>query len=230
MKGAGYPVRSKVSLVVDPHLSIMGYAKKDGNVHCVVVAGWALDSEMLGGLVLHELAHVYHTERGTPSHSHDAIEQVLTAMAERDGLNGREREYLLESFNHLQNVMVDDIVFEAMSQKELAMTQEFFAGWVSERPTGNPVLDAALLCRNAFAVASLKRRNLYESKSDMDEKSRRFVSALGERFEKAFVELETILEKTKPDLSESQFRRTLASYLETVLSLMRERGELEDLR
>ena len=60
MKSAGYHISAKVSILVDPNLSIMGYARKDGRTHYVVVAGWALDSQMLGGLVLHELSHVYH--------------------------------------------------------------------------------------------------------------------------------------------------------------------------
>ncbi len=230
MRSAGYGIDAKVSLVVDPDLSIMGYARKDGATHFVVVAGWALDSQMLGGLVLHELSHVYHTEKGTPSHRHEIIEKVLAKISERDGLNEREREYLLDCFNHLQNIIVDDIVFQAMSQKELAMTQRFFAGWVSERPTGDPILDAALLCRNAFAVASLKRRKLYELNGDMDTRNSEFISTLGEKSEKTYKELETLLLNAKSGLSETQFRRLLSSYLEKVLSLMREWKGFEDLR
>ena len=230
MKSAGYGIDARVSLVVDPNLSIMGYARRDGSAHCIVVAGWALDSQMLGGLVLHELSHVYHTEKGTASHKHEIIERVLVNISERDGLNEREREYLLDCFNHLQNIIVDDIVFEAMSQKELAMTQQFFAGWVTERPTGDSMLDAALLCRNAFAVASLKRRKLYERNGEMDKRNSRFVSALGKKSEKTFEELETLLENAKPGLSQTQFRRLLSTYLEKVLGLMRERKGFEDLR
>lgn len=77
MAQAGYPVTARVTLQVDPTLQFMGYAKHEGGQHVIVVAGWALDSEMLGGLLLHELARIYHTERQTPSHQSDLIHEVL---------------------------------------------------------------------------------------------------------------------------------------------------------
>ena len=126
--------------------------------------------------------------------------------------------------------MVDDIVFAAMSGKELAMTQRFFAGWVSQHATGDPILDAALLCRNAFAIASLKRRGLYERNGEMDSMNRDFISALGKRSEKAFMDMEALLQNAKPDLSAAEFRLLLSTYLDMVLSLMRERTGFEDLR
>ena len=57
-------------------------------------------------------------------------------------------------------MLVDDIVFEVMDEKEHGMVKHFFAEWISDRPSGDPVTDATLLCRNAFAVASLRRRKL----------------------------------------------------------------------
>jgi len=35
---AGYPVRSKVRLLVDPNLDIMGYASEEGGIQHVVIA------------------------------------------------------------------------------------------------------------------------------------------------------------------------------------------------
>jgi len=230
MKGKGYIVRSPVSLTVDSKLAIMGYAKKEGQSHRIVISEWALDSEMLGGLVLHELAHIYFTERGACSHDGQILDSVLDSMKEKEGLRARETEYLIDAFNHLQNILVDDIVFAVMEEKEIDMAKRFFSEWVSERPTGDPVLDAAMLSRNAFAVASLKRRKLFEAGGDMFFKNRGFVTALGQRSELEFEWIEGFLEGSRAEWDNTEFRSSIEEYFDRILSLMRSSSRLEDLR
>lgn len=230
MRNKGYVVRSPVSLSVDSKLAIMGYARKEGRSHRIIISEWALDSEMLGGLVLHELAHVYFTERGAHSHDGQVLEEILEAFKEREGIRAKETEYLIDSFNHLQNILVDDIVFAVMDEKELEMATRFFSEWVSDRPSGDPVLDAALLSRNAFAVASLKRRKLFDRGNDMFFRNKGFLTALGQRSEKEFEWIEGFLENSKPDWDREQFRGAIQEYFDRMLSLMRSSSRLEDLR
>ncbi len=230
MKQKGYVVRSRVTLNVEPNLAIMGYARKDGDVHKIMISEWALDSEMLGGLVLHELAHVYFSERGACSHDSAALEEVLDELKERDGLRAKETEFLIDAFNHLQNVLVDDIVFAVMDEKEQDMAKRFFAEWVSDRPSGDPVTDAALLSRNAFAVASLKRRNLFDKEGDMYYKNQSLLSALGPKSEQEFEWTESFLEGARPDWDKQKFREALENYFDRILSIMRSSSKLDDLR
>lgn len=230
MRQKGYVVKSKVALNVEPSLAIMGYARKEGDAHRILISEWALDSEMLGGLVLHELAHVYFTEQGASSHDGGVLEEVLEDLKERDGLRAKETELLIDAFNHLQNVLVDDVVFEVMGEKERGMTKKFFAEWVSDRPSGDPVTDAGLLCRNAFAVASLKRRGEFENESDMHYRNRSFVSSMGGTSEQDFEWLEKFLEGADPSWKAERFREALESYFDRILSLMRSSSRLDDLR
>ncbi|MDG6983745.1 MAG: hypothetical protein JRN28_04270 [Nitrososphaerota archaeon] len=230
MKQKGYAVRSKVTLNVEPNLAIMGYARKEGEAHRIMISEWALDSEMLGGLVLHELSHVYFTEKGASSHDSAILEEVITELRERDGLRAKETEYLIDAFNHLQNVMVDDIVFAVMGDKEREMTKKFFAEWVSDRPTGDPVADAGLLCRNAFAIASLRRRAMFEKGSEMYYRNESFVSALGAKSKDDFDWIEGFLEKSDSEWGQERFREALETYFDRILSLMRSSSKLDDLR
>lgn len=237
MRQKGYVVRSKVTLNVEPSLAIMGYARKEGDVHKIMISDWALDSDMLGGLVLHELSHVYFTERGASSHNSKILEAVLEELKGKDGLRAKETEFLIDAFSHLQNVLVDDIVFEVMGEKELGQTKRFFAEWISEKPSGDPVTDAGLLCRNAFAVASLRRRRLadWTTRENHDDgetyyRNRSLLDALGHQAEQEFVWLEEFLEKSKPGLSESDFRASLEAYFDRMISLMRASSKLDDLR
>lgn len=230
MRGKGFAITSSVSLAIDPKLAIMGYAKKEGQAHKIVISDWALDSDMLGGLVLHELAHVYFTERGAHSHDSEALERILEEMRERDGLRGKEVEQLVDAYNHLQNILVDDVVFAVMQGKELEVAKRFFAEWVSDRPSGDPVLDASLLCRNAFAIASLRRRHLLEKENEMNYRNSGFLSAMGEFSEREFEWLEGFLESARNEWSESEFAEAMGEYLDRVLSLMRPESKLADLR
>ena len=237
MREKGYVVRSKVTLDVEPQLAIMGYAKKEGETHRIMISEWALDSEMLGGLVLHELSHVYFTERGASSHDSRILEEVLGGLKDKDGLRDKETELLVDAFNHLQNVLVDDVVFDVMEEKERSMTKRFFAEWISDRPSGDPVTDAGLLCRNAFAVASLKRRKLADwtvrgshDDSEMYYRNKSLVDALGHHADEEFDWLEGFLEKSKADLDEPTFRSSLEAYFDRILSIMRSSSKLDDLR
>lgn len=229
MREKGYVIESPVTLSVDPKLSIMGYAKREGKAHRIIISEWALDSEMLGGLVLHELAHIYFTERGAHSHDGEILEEVLEDLKEREGLRAKETEYLIDSFNHLQNILVDDIVFAVMDEKEHTLTRRFFSEWISDRPSGDPVLDAALLSRNAFAIASLKRRGLFERDNDMHYKNQGFLMAMG-RAEKDFDWIENFLETSDSAWDRLQFSRAVETYFETILTLMRSAARLDDLR
>jgi hypothetical protein len=230
MEQKGYAVRSEVSLNVEPSLAIMGYARKEGEVHKIMISEWALDSEMLGGLVLHELSHVYFAERGACSHDSATLEEVLERLKERDGLRVRETELLVDAFNHLQNVLVDDIVFEVMEEKDYDTVGKFFGEWVSDRPSGDPVTDAALLARNAFAIASLKRRNLLQQNSEMHSKNQTLLSSLGSLAEREFQWMESFLERAKPNWDRVEFREALEEYFDRILTLMRSSPELDDLR
>ena len=230
MRQRGYVVKSKVALDVEPDLAIMGYARKDGDTHRIMISEWALDSEMLGGLVLHELAHVYFTERGASSHDSRVLDAVLEELKERDGLRVKETELLIDAFNHLQNVLVDDVVFQVMGEKERGMAKRFFTEWVSDKPSGDPVTDAGLLCRNAFAVASLKRRGVFERESEMYYRNESFVSSLGGKSEQEFEWLEGFLEGADAGWEAKRFRAALESYFDKVLPLMRSSSRVDDLR
>ena len=106
MKSAGYELQNIVSIEIDPELQFMGYAKIDSDKSSIVVADWALDSDMLNGLILHELAHIYFTEINSPSHQTEIINEVMSHVVEQEGLNKLEAKSLNEGFNHLQNIIV----------------------------------------------------------------------------------------------------------------------------
>lgn len=231
---AGYPVHSKVRLLVDPKLDIMGYASEEEGIQHIVIAEWALQSEMLGGLLFHELAHIYHTEKRSPSHKFKVTNAIITEFSQREGLNERETGYLVEGFNHLQNVIVDDIVFAAMEESERRQAQRFFSGWLTESPSGYALVDASALARNAFAVASLKRQNLLNEDEpqakEMAARGRMLVKRLGKSAQEKYDAIEEFLVKADPNWDEEAFHNELVYYLDLLVTLLREKDQMEDLR
>ncbi len=234
LEKAGFQVRSKVRLLVDPKLDIMGYANETDGVQHIVIAEWALQSEMLGGLLFHELAHIYHTERRSPSHKFKVTNAIITEISQREGLNERETGYLVEGFNHLQNIIVDDIVFAVMEESERRQAQRFFSGWLTDAPSGYALVDSAALARNAFAVASLKRHGLLdENEPDAREiaaRSRTLVKALGKNAQEKHDAIEEFLVKADPKWDEETFHDRLVVYLDLLVALLREKEQMEDLR
>jgi len=231
---AGFPVRSKIRLLVDPKLDIMGYASEEEGIQHIVIAEWALQSEMLGGLLFHELAHIYHTEMHSPSHKFKLTNAIITELAQREGLNERETGYLVEGFNHLQNVVVDDIVFAAMEESERRQAQRFFSGWLTETPSGYALVDSAALVRNAFAIASLKRHDLLNEEEpdakEMAERARMLVKQLGKSAQEKYDAIEKFLVTASPSWDEETFHNKLVVFLDMLVALLREKDQMEDLR
>jgi hypothetical protein len=231
---AGYHVRSKVRLLVDPNLDIMGYASEEDGVQHIVIAEWALQSEMLGGLLFHELAHIYHTERHSPSHKFKVTNAIITEFTQREGLNERETGYLVEGFNHLQNVIVDDIVFAAMLESERRQAQRFFSGWLTEQPSGYALVDSAALARNAFAMASLKRHGLFDENEpqvrEMVTRGKMLATQLGKSAQEKYDSIEEFLVKAEAGWDEETFHNKLVFYLDLLVALLREKDQMEDLR
>lgn len=230
MREHGYDIKSEVKIVVDPKLPFMGYTKEKDGVQYVVASEWALDSEMLGGFLIHELSHVYMTEKGLPSHDTSILEDVLEEYKEQQGLSEREISYLLDCFSHLQNIIADDIVFEVMTDREKRMAERFFQSWITKRPSGDPLVDASSLVRNAFAIASLKRRGLFRENSEMDLMNKEFLSFMKEKSRAGYNAVEKLFVNVKADQDEEEFKRLLKDYFELVISIARDRPQLEDIR
>lgn len=232
MKDAGYELHNNISIEVDSDLQFMGYAKMDESNCSIVVAGWALDSDMLNGLILHELAHIYYTEINSPSHQADIINEIMNKIIEHEGLSNLEARSLNEGLNHLQNIIVDDIVFQLMNNKrERKLIQNFFVTWMSDQPTGNTLLDASLLARNAFALASLKRRNIFSDVAEqMNNKNKQFLSFYTHADKMKFEAFENFLIQFQLDDS-NDFEAELMEYSELLINFLRPNNEsLETLR
>ena len=154
------------------------------------------------------------------------LQEIIHSIIHSEGLNNAEGSFLTESFTHLQNILVDDLVFELLnSEKETKLVQEFFLTWMSDLPTGNHIVDASLLTRNAFAIASLKRRNIFLNvDKEMERRNEKFLSFYkiddtDTNNSEKFIKLETFL-ITINLKNDSDFKNILLQYFELLLNLL----------
>jgi hypothetical protein len=109
MKDAGFEVSDLLQVLVDRKLSFMGYSTRRDGKDTVVVAGRALKSGMIEGLLVHEMSHVYRTHMYHPSHDHELLRRVERYILSRDDLKSDYQVTVIqEAVNHVQDLYADE--------------------------------------------------------------------------------------------------------------------------
>ena len=151
----------------------MGCATKDASGHKIIVSRWSVSSPMIKCLLVHELCHVIRTEEKHPSHQDKLLFEIVKKYSTQNSLDEKTADALRESLTHVQDIYADDIGFP-ISRDALGIVtmEEFYENWVSETIPdiyGRDESGAlATLASNAFALGTLKRRNLLERSGELE--------------------------------------------------------------
>src|SRR5207247_10484343 len=76
MTNAGFKITDNVKVAVDPELRFMGYTMPQGKSFTIVVSGGAVGSEMLEGLLVHAMSHIYRIQTNHPLHNAAILEHA----------------------------------------------------------------------------------------------------------------------------------------------------------
>ena len=96
MRDSGFAVSGKVEVSVDVDLPFMGYSTQRAGGNVIVVAGRAVESGMIEGLLIHELCHIYRTEQKHPSHNKELLNRVGYHLLHEYELS---KDYQVKPFN-----------------------------------------------------------------------------------------------------------------------------------
>src|SRR5258706_14076011 len=96
MEDSGFPITEEIEIGVDEKLHIMGYTTEENGKPEIVVARWALQSDMLTGLLIHELSHIYRNETNHPSHNFDIHNKTIAMVLGNRKLQ-RYQEEIIQS-------------------------------------------------------------------------------------------------------------------------------------
>ena len=112
MKDAGFEISDSIQVVVDPKLPFMGYSTKRGGSDVIVISGRALASNMVEGLLVHEMSHIYRISTKHPSHNHELLNMVEKSVLEKAHLTkDYQIEIVSQAINHVQDLYADDVAF-----------------------------------------------------------------------------------------------------------------------
>ena len=157
-------------------IPIMGASTSSADGHVLHVSARAVGSEMLDGLIAHEMGHMLLTEAGHPSHDARVIERVWRTV----DLPRAGQEVYRQAYNHVQDVYADDLAFRTDLGDERAYA--FFTGWV--RNNASTVSrsrweNVGRSVGSGFALGNLVRRRLVSKDDDLWDAARAFDRAAG---------------------------------------------------
>jgi len=228
MRDAGFLISGKVEVSVDADLSFMGYSTQRAGGNVIVVAGRAVESGMIEGLLIHELCHIYRTEQNHPSHNKESMNRVgYHLLHEYELSKDYQVKTIQQAVNHIQDLYADDISFRVF-KKSQTFTEEqahaFFLDWINEEPAkGKSIktrwLNVGTMLNNCFAFSNLTRHKIRDIEGKAQKAVERFLSKTDKDMKEAHLYFKEFMTNLKEDVSEQQFEKDFTEYLNKIVKL-----------
>jgi len=228
MKDAGFEVSDEVTVMVDPKLPFMGYSTKRDGVDLIVIAGEALRSGMVEGLLIHEMSHIYRTNTNHPSHNHELLNRVVQFVVDKGHLTEEYQVAVVqEAVNHVQDLYADDVAFRAFGRSgvfSLDRAFDFFLRWINDEPVDSRNARAVwqnigILLNNCFALSNMMRHDVPDVNNQAENKVQEFLSQTDERMKEGFEYFKDFMTHLKENITEREFERELTDYLMKITEL-----------
>lgn len=231
MRDSGYRINGKIEVSVDPKLPFMGYSTQRQEGHIIVVAGAALKSGPIEGLLIHEMCHIYRTESGHLSHNTQLLNLVGTRIIHENEL---EKDYQIriiqQAVNHVQDLYADDLAFQVFREGG-AFTPEqahsFFLEWINDTPikeksSKDRWQNVGIMLNNCFAVSNLARHKIPDIDGQVENAVQRFLSRIGGRMRSEFAYFRGFMTNLNENVTQDQFEKDLAEYLTRIALLTKQ--------
>jgi hypothetical protein len=228
VRDSGYQIRGKIEVSVDPKLPFMGYSTQRQEGHIIVVAGAALKSGPIEGLLIHEMCHIYRTESGHFSHNTQLLNRVGTRVIRENEL---DRDYQIriiqQAVNHVQDLYADDLAFQVF-RKGGAFTPEqahsFFLDWINDTPlleksSRDRWQNVGTMLNNCFAVSNLARHKIPDIDNQVENAAQKFLSEANVRIRSEFAYFHNFMTNLPEDVTREQFEKDLTEYLTKITQL-----------
>ena len=235
MHDSGFGISGSVEVTVDPDLPFMGYStqRKGGNV--IVVAGKAVETGMIEGLLIHELCHIYRTEQKHPSHNGKLLDRVgLHLIHEYELTEDYQIQLVQQAVNHIQDLYADDLSFRVFQKNSVFGAEqafEFFLDWISDAPTDSKStrarwLNAQTMLNNCFAISNLTRHGIPDINGQAEDKTQAFLSKTDSTMQEEFQWFRNLMTNLKDNPSIEQFEKDLTEYLTRAIKLAKTKPQL----
>ena len=231
MRDSGYEIKGKIEVSVDSKLPFMGYSTQRKEGHIIVVAGAALKSGPIEGLLIHEMCHIYRTESGHLSHNTQLLNRVGTHVIHENELDkDYQIKIIQQAVNHVQDLYADDLAFQVF-RKGGAFTPEqahsFFLEWMSETPleeksSKDRWQNVGIVLNNCFAVSNLARHKIPDIGNQAENAVQRFLSKVDGRMRSEFAYFRNFMTNLTEDITREQLEKALTEYLTRITRLTKQ--------
>lgn len=231
MKDAGFAISDTLQVLVDRELSFMGYSTRRDGKDTIVVAGRALNSGMIEGLLVHEMSHIYRTHTHHPSHNHELLNKAERDILSRDDLRTDYQVAIIqEAINHVQDLYADDVAFQVFSRNEAFLNGQvfdFFLSWINEKPFHGKTpktawLNVGIMLNNCFVLSNMVRHGLRDIDNRATNKVQMFLSQTNDRMNMEFLHFKDYMAGLRDSPSEEEFEKGLVDYLERIIRLAKD--------
>ncbi len=226
MASAGYNIPDTVRVTVDPQLPFMGYTMPTRQGFNIVVAGGAVGSGMLEGLLMHEMGHIHRISTNHPSHNGETLEEAVDRLGKN--LLDYQQKIVHDLLNEIQDLYADDLLFKALRISPVLSPDrmtEFLQSWVRDTPvkSGNAVQDrwtnASLMVHNARAVAQMARHHIEDTEERAAKANQSFLDQVSPDIAGEFDYFRNTLVGLREDMTSNEYRKLLAEYLDRFVSI-----------
>ena len=228
MTESGYKIPDNVTVSIDPELPFMGYTMPTRRGFNIVVAGGAVGSGMLEGLLAHEMSHIYRIHTNHPSHNAEILAEAIDHLTKKTALREYQQKIVHDLLNDIQDLYADDIAFKVIRKiptiRSDQMT-EFLQSWVKDKavkstdPADDNWNNASTLAHNARAIAQMTRHGVEDTAGRAARANQRFLALVSPAIAKHFDYFKNTLENLQENMTTAQYRQLLAEYLDKFLSM-----------
>jgi hypothetical protein len=233
MRDSGFELSDKVEVLVDPKLPFMGYSsRRRGNGPVIVISGLALKSGLVEGLLVHEMCHVYRTEKKHPSHDSELLNRAgYRLIHEYQLTKDYQIKTIQQAVNHIQDLYADDIAFKVFKENELWTADQafdFFLSWIQDTPVSSKTtrarwLNLGVMLNNCFAISNMTRHKVKDVDNKAENAVERFLSQTDDLMKKEFTYYKNFMINLKENTTEEQFEKDLTEYLTRIIRLAQNR-------
>ena len=228
MKDSGYGLKSKVEVFVDPNLPFMGYSMPLEKGYRIVVAGGAVDSGLLEGLLTHEMSHIYRMENNHPSHDADTIQDAIDKIGQPLS-EDYQQKIVHDLLNDIQDLYADDISMKVIRKTPTfgpGQLSSFLQDWVKDEPVRSndqkqdSWVNASIMVHNARALGQMKRHDIEDTDGKAAASNKKFLSKVSPKMAGNFPYFLDLMINLREDLTRDEYRNLLEAYLKRFVKIV----------
>ena len=177
---AGRAAKWPISIVVE-EMPIMGATQSRPNEgHLIHLSLRATKSDMLAGLIAHEMGHIVRTEAGHPSHDRRVHERAMARVTVPRAFARGFPRLARSAIGHVEDVYADDFAIPLVLGER---SRGFFAEWIrNAMGMGGSAWDEVFgLLDIAFSLGNLERHGLVKASDPLSAEAGAFGKARGFR-------------------------------------------------